>query len=87
MPRPGPPVDRIWLKEQFNELNRDHNLIFARLNAIEAALAKLSPNPNVTPALAEAIIAVSKIAVSIDKKVPDKNVPPGTATLNGKETQ
>lgn len=70
-----------------NELRDQHVIILKRIDEVEnlvkatlAGVKQLFANGqgDVTPELEAAVRAVSKISIHIDRKVPDKNVPPGT---------
>jgi hypothetical protein len=71
-PGGGIPPEVIWLKKQFDELHREHNLILGVLKKLDEG------NELVIPELEAAITAVHRQAVKIDEQVPDKTVPPGT---------
>jgi hypothetical protein len=63
------PIEGLWFKEQFDALHKEHLLILAKLE-------ELYPR-YVIPELETQIRRVAGLASSIDKKVPDSNVPPG----------
>ena len=70
------PIDVAWMQKQFDDLHRDHTIIFGRLNDLEQLirliLASTTPNQNVIPELEAAVKTVSVSAIAIDTKVPDK---------------
>lgn len=68
-PKHVSPIEKVWLIEQFDQINKKLDLL----------LKRSEPNPYVIPELESIIGEVSKRAKSIDYKVPDKNVPPGSS--------
>jgi hypothetical protein len=64
-----PPIDRVWLKQQFDQLHKEHALILSKLGG-----------GMISSALEKGILSLSTQAKKIDEKVPDKNVPPGSTT-------
>jgi len=69
-PTPAPIVTYAWLNSQFEKLHREHLLILDKLNSVPE---------NVTPELETQVLKASKLATSIDQKVPDSS-PAGQTT-------
>jgi hypothetical protein len=70
----GQPIDKIWLQKELNEIKRLQAVTIARIEELGGA------NSNVIPALEAAVLRASKLSTSIDRKVPDRQVPPGSTT-------
>lgn len=74
-------LSAIWFQQQFDQLHKENALILKGINDIERKcdliLLGIKPNQNVSSELESVINLVSRRAILIDLKVPDKNVPPG----------
>jgi hypothetical protein len=69
--------DRFWLKQQFDQLDAANLVILAGIRNIEHTLKH--QNIFLIPELENMINQVSRRALSIDKKVPDKQETHGEA--------
>lgn len=67
-PKNVSPIEKYWLIQQFETINRKLDLI----------LLRMQPNLNITPELEAQINLASKLARFIDDKVPGINVPPSS---------
>lgn len=76
----GPEIPPIisfnWIRDEFEKLHKEHVLIIKSINDLAKVIGG-GPNTLITPELAEQVKLASAIALKIDLKVPDKNVPPG----------
>ncbi len=64
--------DKIWL---VNEIKEIKSLQMATLVEVKDS----GPNKNVSPELEEQVNRASLLSRNLDRKVPDKNVPPGAS--------
>jgi len=71
MPRPGRNIPDIielaWLKNQFEQLRRDHVIILDKLDKLAQTVPEF-----ISPELQEQIIRAAKLSHRIDLKVPDR---------------
>jgi len=72
------PVTLLWLKDQFDQIDRANVLILEGINQLKAQsvlilaeIRKVQPDPNISPALEAAILQNAALGRSIDRKVPD----------------
>jgi len=65
--RPPSPLDFLWLKQQFDEIDKKLNLILAEINNIQTV---------VSPDLEKEVRRSVALSRNIDLKVPDKQAPP-----------
>jgi len=56
-------ISVIWLKEQFDQLRRDHAMILTKLDGMQTTI---------TPELEEQVRKNKQLTDSIDQKVPDQ---------------
>jgi len=69
------PNDERWLNEKFDALHREHQKIIDKIGQQPVAIS---------PELEAQINQASKLAGSIDAKVPDKTTPPSPHKVKGK---
>jgi hypothetical protein len=79
------PIEAMWLSDQFDKLHKEHVVILGKLDDILKAVSFDPGNVPIIPELEEQIKRGSKLASSIDQKVPDQvpPVPPGSTTPPG----
>jgi len=66
------PIEALWLKDQFDQLHREHALILKKIDDIQTVI---------NPALELQVLRALKLSSGIDQKVPDISpspVPPST---------
>lgn len=65
-----PQWDKVWLVDEIKEIK---SLQMATLAEVKDA----GPNKNISPELEAQVNRASLLSRNLDRKVPDKNVPPG----------
>lgn len=81
-PKTSPIVSFGWMKQEFDQLHKEHAVILKRLDDIEQAVNRDPELMLLLPALEAEIKKVAAMALQIDMKVPDTNTPPGAKRNN-----